>query len=86
MFNETELSHIVALHHRSFKLLQWVRNQLNAGTLNVSTVENATAFLSRGPRLDCQQSSPTFPRETRPDEADVEPFAHLFRRVLDHVV
>lgn len=50
---------------------------MDAGTLNVSTVESATAFYPVAHDWIVSNLA-NFPRETRPDEADVEPFTHLF--------
>ena len=77
MFNETELSKIIRLQQKSFLLLQWVRGQMDAGTLNVSTVESATAFYPVA-HAWITGNRASFPRQTRPDEDDVETFTHLF--------
>ena len=77
MFNRTELTKVVDLQQKSFALLQWVRNQMDAGTLDVSTLQNATAFYSVAFAWITRNLS-HFPPETRPDEADTERFTHLF--------
>ena len=77
MFNRTELTKVVDLQQKSFALLQWVRNQMDAGTLDVSTLQNATTFYSVAFAWITRNLS-NFPPETRPDETDTERFAHLF--------
>ena len=77
MFNQTEMEKIVALQAKSFALLQWVRTQVNAQTLDAALIENTTAFYPVALGW-ITRNLPSFPPETRPDFADLEPFAHLF--------
>ena len=77
MLDANELEKVVELQARSYALLQWVRDQMDAGTLDVSTVASATAFYPVA-HAWIGRNLGSLPAHARPAEGDIEPFTHLF--------
>jgi hypothetical protein len=81
MFDAEELKRVVGLQQKSYKLLQWVGDALNSGTLHFNVVHQALS-LSDAATEWVERNWSSLPAEMRPDREDIPPFAHLFASYL----
>jgi hypothetical protein len=81
MFDREELTRVVTLQQKSYKLLQWVGEALRSGTLHFNIVHQALG-LSDAAREWLERNWSGLPAEVRPDREDIPAFAHLFASYL----
>ena len=77
MFDAEEIRRVVDLHQKSYALLKWVNDSLRAGTLSFGVIHEATT-LSEAAADWLYRHAENLPAALRPNEGDLEPFAHLF--------
>ncbi len=82
MFDADELERVVDLQGKSYRLLRWVGESLNGGTLTFNTVHEAMG-LTEAARDWLTRHYASLPSEARPDDkADLPAFASLFASYL----
>lgn len=77
MFDREALETVVELQQKSYRLLQWVRDALGAGTLPFPTV-HAAMDAAEAARMWLGRNWESLPRETRPERTELDAFAYLF--------
>lgn len=81
MFDREELTRVVTLQQKSYKLLQWVAESLRSGTLHFNIVHQALG-LSEAAREWLDRNWNSLPADVRPEREDIPAFAHLFASYL----
>ena len=81
MLQIEELTRIVDLHQRSYSLLNWVRDQLDANTLDFTATHEAMSA-SEAARDWVSRNLGHLPEDIRPASDDLDEFSHLFSSFL----
>ncbi len=78
---EVEVEALLDMQRRSYALLRWVGEKVEAGTLPLGSLHGALDAAGAAVEWITRNQS-TFPQDARPPEGRVEAFAHLFASYL----
>lgn len=81
MLQLDQLSRVVDLHQKSYKLLMWVREQLDSNTLDFTATHEAMSAFEAA-RDWIRRNLGNFPESSRPSKDDLDEFSHLFSSFL----
>lgn len=81
MLQPDQLTRIVDLHQKSYNLLMWVREQLDANTLDFTATHEAMSA-SEAARDWVSRNLEHLPEDIRPNRGDLDEFSHLFSSFL----
>lgn len=77
MFDEAELTRVLRLHEKAFRLFTWLNADLKSGRQPLGRVAAALAF-SDAARDWIRRHRENLPDDLRPAPEDLEAFSHLF--------